>query len=203
MLLSNMKVIKKGESGLKLVVGLGNPGGQYDKTRHNIGFIVIDYLAEKLNIKVDKVKFKSIIGEGFAGTEKMVLAKPQTYMNLSGEAVLDMVQWYKIDPKDILVIYDDMDLPVGKIRLRMQGSAGGHNGMKSIIYLIQTDKFARLRVGIGRPDNQNMESVNFVLGKFSDNEAELMSEAVRKAADAVMKSLEIGVERAMNEVNRE
>ena len=203
MVLSNRKVITKGVNGLKLVVGLGNPGAQYAKTRHNIGFMVIDYLAEQLNIKVDKVKFKSIIGEGLTGAEKVILAKPQTYMNLSGEAVLDMVQWYKLDTKDIIVIYDDMDLPAGKIRLRSQGSAGGHNGMKSIIYLVQTDKFPRLRVGIGRPDNQNIESVNFVLGKFSDCEAESMAQAVKMAADAVLKTFETGVERAMNEVNRE
>lgn len=188
---------------MKLVVGLGNPGVQYAKTRHNIGFMVIDYLAEQLNITVDKVKFKSIIGEGYAGTEKIILAKPQTYMNLSGEAVLDMVQWYKLEPEEIIVIYDDMDLPTGRIRLRSQGSAGGHNGMKSIIYLIQTDKFPRLRVGIGRPDNQNIESANFVLGKFSDSEAELMGPAVKKAAEAVLKTFQTGVERAMNEVNRE
>ncbi len=188
---------------MKLVIGLGNPGAQYAKTRHNIGFMVIDYLAEQLSIKIDKVKFKSLIGEGLNGGEKVILAKPQTYMNLSGEAVLDMVQWYKLDPKDIIIIYDDMDLPTGRIRLRSQGSAGGHNGMKSIIHLIQTDKFPRLRVGIGRPDNQNMESVNFVLGKFNDSEAELITQAVKKAADSVLKSYEIGLERVMNEVNRE
>lgn len=187
---------------MKLIVGLGNPGKQYAKTRHNIGFMVIDYLAEQLGINVDKIKFKSIIGEGHVGSEKVVLAKPQTYMNLSGEAVLDMVQWYKIKPEDILVIYDDMDLPTGKLRLRMQGSAGGHNGMKSIIYLIQTDKFPRLRVGIGKPDN-NMETANFVLGRFADKEAELVSQSVKKSMEAVLKVLETGVERAMNEVNRD
>ncbi len=138
---------------MKLIVGLGNPGRQYADTKHNIGFMVVDYLAGKLGIKVDKIKFKSIIGEGFVGTEKIVLAKPQTYMNLSGEAVLDMVQWYKPEPQDMLVIFDDMDLPLGKLRLRMKGSAGGHNGMKSIIYLVQSDEFPRLRIGIGRPEN--------------------------------------------------
>lgn len=186
---------------VKLIVGLGNPGKQYAATRHNIGFMVIDFLAEKLGIKVDKIKFKSVIGEGFAEMEKIVLAKPQTYMNLSGEALLDMVQWYKLDPNDILVIYDDLDLPVGKLRLRMKGSAGGHNGMKSIIYLIQSDDFPRLRIGIGRPQNENMETVDHVLGKFEEEEAKVMGEAVSKAAEAVMAVLDKGVEKVMNEVN--
>lgn len=186
---------------MKLIVGLGNPGKQYSATRHNVGFLVIDYLAEKLDIKVDKIKFKSVIGEGFAGTEKIVLAKPQTYMNLSGEALLDMVQWYKLNPADILVIYDDLDLPAGKLRLRMKGSAGGHNGMKSIIYLIQSDEFPRLRIGIGRPQNEKIETVNHVLGKFSEEEAKIMAEAVAKAAAAVLTVLDKGVEKAMNDVN--
>jgi len=188
---------------LKLIVGLGNPGKQYADTRHNVGFLVIDYLAEKLGIKVDRVKFKSVIGEGFVGYEKVVLAKPQTYMNLSGEAVIDMVQWYKIGPEDLLVVFDDMDLPLGKLRLRMKGGAGGHNGMKSIIYLIQSEEFPRLRIGIGRPENENVESVDYVLGKFSDEEAKIITEAVKKAADAVLEVLEKGVEKAMNEVNHE
>lgn len=188
---------------MKLIIGLGNPGNQYAKTRHNIGFIIIGHLAEELGIKVDKVKFKSIIGEGFIGTEKVVLAKPQTFMNLSGEAVLDMVQWYKVEPEDILVIYDDMDLPAGRLRLRTQGSAGGHNGMKSIIYLIQSDKFPRLRVGIGRPENRNIETVNFVLGRFGDEEGEVMTQAVKKASEAIVRAIENGVEKTMNEVNRE
>lgn len=186
---------------MKLIVGLGNPGRQYAATRHNVGFMVIDSLAEKLGIKVDKIKFKSVIGEGFAGPEKIVLAKPQTYMNLSGEAVLDMVQWYKVDPADLLVVYDDLDLPAGKLRLRIKGSAGGHNGMKSIIYLVQSDDLPRLRIGIGRPQNENLETVSHVLGKFSQDEAKIMTGAVAKAADAVITILDKGVEKAMNEVN--
>lgn len=193
--------IKERGMAVKLIVGLGNPGKQYAATRHNIGFMVVDYLAEKLGVKVDKIKFKSVIGEGFSGTKKIVLAKPQTYMNLSGEALLDIVQWYKVDPQDLLVIYDDLDLPVGKLRLRMKGSAGGHNGMKSIIYLIQSDDFPRLRIGIGRPQNENIETVNHVLGKFDEEESKIMSEAVAKAAEAVLAVLDKGVEKAMNEVN--
>jgi PTH1 family peptidyl-tRNA hydrolase len=193
--------IKERGMAVKLIVGLGNPGKQYAATRHNIGFMVVDYLAEKLGVKVDKIKFKSVLGEGFAGREKIVLAKPQTYMNLSGEALLDMVQWYKLDPQDILVIYDELDLPVGKLRLRMKGSAGGHNGMKSIIYLLQSDDFPRLRIGIGRPQNEKIETVNHVLGKFDEEEAKIMGDAVVKAAEAVMAVLDKGVEKAMNEVN--
>ena len=193
--------IKERGMAVKLIVGLGNPGKQYAATRHNIGFMVVDYLAEKLGVKVDKIKFKSVLGEGFAGTEKIVLAKPQTYMNLSGQALLDIVQWYKLDPQDLLVIYDDLDLPVGKLRLRMKGSAGGHNGMKSIIYLIQSDDFPRLRIGIGRPLNENIETVNHVLGKFDEEDSKIMGEAVAKAAEAVLAVLDKGVEKAMNEVN--
>lgn len=186
---------------MKLIVGLGNPGQQYARTRHNIGFMVIDYLSEKLGVKVDKIKFKSLIGEGFVGTEKIVLAKPQTYMNLSGEAVLDLIQWYKAEPCDLLVIYDDMDLPLGKLRLRLKGSAGGHNGMKSIIHLIQSDSFPRLRIGIGRPKNDNVESVNHVLGRFGEEEDLIMTGAVKQAGETVVNIIEEGPERAMNFVN--
>lgn len=200
---SNKEGVKERRIGVKLIVGLGNPGRQYAETRHNVGFMAIDYLAGKLGVKVDKIKFKSVVGEGFLGTEKVVLAKPQTYMNLSGEAVLDMVQWYKLDPADILVIYDDMDLPAGKLRLRMKGSAGGHNGMKSIIYLLQSDQFPRLRIGIGRPTNEKMESVDFVLGRFNKEQQELMVDAVKKAGEAALAAIEKGVAKAMNEVNAE
>lgn len=186
---------------MKLIVGLGNPGQKYVRTRHNIGFMVIDYLSEKLGIKVDKIKFKSLIGEGFVGTEKIVLVKPQTYMNLSGEAVLDLIQWYKAEPCDLLVIYDDMDLPLGKLRLRLKGSAGGHNGMKSIIYLIQSDSFPRLRIGIGRPKNDNVVSINHVLGRFGEEDDLIMTGAVRQAGETVVNLIEAGPERAMNFVN--
>jgi PTH1 family peptidyl-tRNA hydrolase len=188
---------------MKLIIGLGNPSRQYAGTRHNAGFMTIDYLAEKLGIKVDRIKFKSLIGEGFAGTEKIVLAKPQTYMNLSGEAVLDMVQWYKTELDDILVIYDEMDLPLGKLRLRLKGSAGGHNGMKSIIYLLQSDEFPRLRIGIGKPPIEEMDSADFVLSKFSEEESKVISDAIKNATEGVLKIIEIGIERAMNEINAE
>jgi len=187
---------------VKLIIGLGNPGSKYASTRHNIGFMIIDYLAGVLGISVDRARFKSLVGEGFKDGEKIILAKPQTYMNLSGEAVLDMVHWYKTDLQDILVIYDDMDLPLGKLRLRIKGSAGGHNGMKSIIYLIQSEDFPRLRIGLGRPENGYLENVDFVLGKFSEAEAKVMTATVKEAAEAVLAVIEKGAEQAMNEVNR-
>ncbi len=188
---------------MRLIVGMGNPGRQYANTRHNVGFMVIDQLAEILDIKTGTMKFRSVIGEGFVYGEKVVLAKPQTYMNLSGEAVLDMIQWYKAVPEDLMVILDDMDLPLGKLRLRKKGGAGGHNGLKSIIHLIQSEEFPRLRIGIGRPENKNIEPVDHVLGKFTVEEARIMDEAIKKAAGAVMSVLEKGVEKAMNEVNVE
>ncbi len=187
---------------MKLIVGLGNPGSKYAATRHNIGFTVIDYLAGALDISIDRAKFKSLVGEGFRDGGKIVLAKPQTYMNLSGEALLDMVNWYKADLQDILVIYDDMDLPLGKLRLRIKGGAGGHNGMKSIIYMLQSEEFPRLRIGLGRPENGHLDNIDFVLGKFTDEEAKIMGETVKKASEAVLAVIAKGAEQAMNEVNR-
>lgn len=183
-----------------LVVGLGNPGKEYAATRHNVGFMVVDLLAGELGIQVEKNKFKALIGEGFVGTEKVILAKPQTYMNLSGESVLDIVNFYKIPPARVVVIVDDLDLPAGKVRLRMKGGSGGHNGLKSIIYQLQTEEFPRLRVGIGKPAPER-QTVGYVLGKFSDEEKELMLEAVRKSVRAVAEIIESGVERAMNRIN--
>ena len=136
---------------MKLIVGLGNPGKQYDKTRHNIGFDVIEKIAEKLNIKLDQAKFKGIYGIGHVEGEKVYLLKPLTYMNLSGESICALMDYFQIDIEDLLVIYDDLDLPVGRIRLRQRGSAGGHNGIKSTIAHVGTQEFNRIRVGINRP----------------------------------------------------
>ncbi|MFZ5639767.1 MAG: aminoacyl-tRNA hydrolase [Bacillota bacterium] len=183
-----------------LVVGLGNPGKEYAATRHNVGFMVVDRFAEEHGIMVEKSKFKSLIGEGHVGTEKIILAKPQTYMNLSGEAVLDIVNFYKIPPENVIVIVDDMDLPAGKVRLRVKGGSGGHNGLKSIIYQLQTEDFPRLRIGIGKPAPER-QAVGFVLGRFSDEEKELTQEAINKAAAAIKEIIKSGAERAMNRVN--
>ncbi|SHJ56616.1 peptidyl-tRNA hydrolase [Dethiosulfatibacter aminovorans DSM 17477] len=182
-----------------LVVGLGNPGKQYAGTRHNIGFEVIDYICSEKDIKLDKMKFNAVYGEYRIKGEKVLLAKPLTYMNRSGIAVLDISRYYKIDPENIIVIYDDIDLAPGKLRIRPNGSAGTHNGMKSIIYQLQTEDFSRIRVGIGR--NKQMDLASFVLQKFSEAEIEQLTDTVKNAALAVDEIIENSVDSAMNKYN--
>lgn len=169
---------------MKLIFGLGNPGGKYEHTKHNIGFIAVDYLARNLGLTFKQTKFKSVYAEGRIGSEKVILVKPQTYMNLSGEAVQPWLDFYKLDGADIVVIYDDMDLAVGKIRLRQKGGSGGHNGMKSIIDLLGTKEFNRIRVGIGRPF-PTQSVVSHVLSQFQKDEVADMEAAVRDVADAI------------------
>ncbi|WP_338450467.1 aminoacyl-tRNA hydrolase [Niallia oryzisoli] len=168
---------------MKLIVGLGNPGKEYDKTRHNIGFEVIDALAERLHISLEQAKFKGIYGSKLVDGEKVYLLKPLTYMNLSGESIRAIMDYFQIETEDLLVIYDDMDLPVGKIRLRQKGSAGGHNGIKSTIAHIGTQEFNRIRIGINRPSN-GMSITDYVLGRFTKEEQELIKGAVEQSADA-------------------
>lgn len=168
---------------MKVIIGLGNPGTKYEGTRHNIGFEVIDYLSTTLNIPLSSSKFNAIYGSGNVQEEKVLLVKPSTYMNLSGEAVKPLMQFYKVDISDIIVIYDDLDLPVGKIRLRTKGSAGGHNGVKSIIQHLGTEQFNRLRIGIDRPP-KGWEVINYVLGRFTEEEQQIMEETVKKASEA-------------------
>lgn len=182
-----------------VVVGLGNPGNKYEGTRHNVGFHTIDLLGEKHGISVNKLKFKALYGEGRISSEKVLLVKPQTYMNLSGESVIDIVNYYKVPTEKIIVIYDDIDLDVGKLRIRKQGSAGTHNGMKSIIYLLQKDEFPRVRIGIGRPDKQNL--ADFVLSRFSREEESLIKEAVTRSVEATTAIITEGIDKAMNKYN--
>jgi PTH1 family peptidyl-tRNA hydrolase len=182
-----------------VVVGLGNPGKQYDGTRHNVGFDTIDYLADRNNISMNKVKYKAVIGEGFIGREKVMLVKPQTYMNLSGRSVREIVNFYKLSIEDLIVIYDDIDTEVGKLRIRKKGSAGTHNGMKSIIYEIQSDQFSRVRIGIGKPQYGNL--ADFVLGKFSKEDRSFINESVKRSAEAVETLISEGIELAMNRYN--
>lgn len=184
---------------MKLIVGLGNPGSEYQSTRHNMGFSAIDYLSQKHNIPVKKSKHQALIGEGTIAGERVVLAKPMTYMNLSGDAVSALARWYKLDPADILVIYDDMDLPAGQMRLRPSGSAGGHNGMKSIILRLNTDRFPRLRIGIGRAEH---DTIDYVLGKLSREEQELQFQLLGTVCDAVRLFIQEGIAPAMNRYNR-
>lgn len=184
---------------MKIIAGLGNPGKEYENTKHNVGFLTIDILAEKYGIKVNKIKFKGLIGEGMIGTEKVILVKPQTYMNLSGQCIREIVAFYKLDIEDLVVIYDDIDLPMGNLRIRKKGSAGTHNGMRSIIYDLQDDGFPRVRVGIG--GERKGDLANYVISGFSGDDRKLIEEAIVKAADAVACLVEDGIDRAMVDYN--
>ena len=186
----------------QLIVGLGNPEPKYEKTRHNIGFEAIDALARSWQIsKSENRKFQGEFGEGRGlHGDKVRLLKPLTYMNLSGQAIRAVTDWYKLPPESVLVIYDDMDLPLGKIRLRLSGSAGGHNGMKSAIAHLGTQNFPRLRIGIGK-SGADKDSISHVLGKFSPQETQLMSEVLQLVVDAVELSLKQGVAKAMSLYN--
>lgn len=188
----------------KLLVGLGNPGQKYNRTRHNVGFEVIDYLAKHWAVKLSENKrFHGDVGEvRRAPEERLVLLKPTTYMNRSGQSVRAVLDWYKFSVSDVLVIYDDMDLPVGKLRLRLSGSAGGHNGMKSIISHLGTQNFPRLRLGISRANQSNGEQVvGHVLGKFAPDERKIVDAAIDFASEAVEFSLRKGIEQCMNLYN--
>ncbi|AEV67065.1 peptidyl-tRNA hydrolase [Acetivibrio clariflavus DSM 19732] len=185
---------------LSVVIGLGNPGPRYENTRHNVGFDTIDRLSKKHNIAVTKVKYKAVIGDGNIGGHRVLLVKPQTFMNLSGESVREIIEWYKVPVKNIIIIYDDIDLPVGKIRIRPKGSAGTHNGMRSVIYQIQSEDFPRIRIGIDKPP-QGWELADFVLSKFSADERKSVEEAIENAADAVEVILNSGIDKAMNRYN--
>jgi peptidyl-tRNA hydrolase, PTH1 family len=189
----------------QLIVGLGNPGAKYDRTRHNIGFDVIDWLARQWQIQLtEQRKFQGIFGEGPGIGGKIRLLKPQTYMNLSGQSMRAVVDWYKLSPEAVLVIYDDMDLPVGKLRLRQSGSAGGHNGMKSAIAHLGTQNFPRLRIGIGSPKDpvqSNGEVVSHVLGRFSPAETKVIAEVLQLATEAIELGLRQGIPKAMSLYN--
>ncbi|MFH7025419.1 MAG: aminoacyl-tRNA hydrolase [Heteroscytonema crispum UTEX LB 1556] len=190
----------------QLIVGLGNPEPKYDQTRHNIGFAAVDALAHSWGISiVENRKFQGEFGEGMArGGNKIRLLKPLTYMNRSGQAIQAVTSWYKLPPESVLVIYDDMDLPIGKTRLRLSGSAGGHNGMKSAIAHLGTQDFPRLRIGIGKPKgavNDDSGTVSHVLGRFSAAENQLMSLVLQFVVECVELSIKQGVEKAMNTCN--
>ena len=182
-----------------IIIGLGNPGRRYENTRHNLGFITVDLLARENGIKVNKIKHKALVGEGTAFGSRVMLVKPQTYMNLSGESVREVIEYYKPDMEKLIIIYDDIDLPAGQLRIRKKGSAGTHNGMKSIIYDIQTDQFPRIRIGIG---NDRKKSLVFhVIGGFRKEEKEIMENAVTRAAKAVETIIRSGIDAAMAEYN--
>lgn len=184
-----------------LIVGLGNPGEKYAHTRHNMGFLTVDLLAEQEGQKLNKLKFKSAFNIfPFAGQRCLVM-KPQTYMNLSGEAVREAVQFYKIPPERVLVIYDDVSLPVGKLRVRPTGSAGGHNGIKNIIAHLGTQDFPRIKIGTGAPAGGGAEMIDWVIGVPSRAEREILVESFRRAIDAAACIIQNGCQKAMNDYN--
>ena len=167
-----------------IIAGLGNPTREYEKTRHNVGFDTIDVLADKLNTSVDEKKFKGLYGKGIIAGEKVILLKPQTFMNLSGESVREAADFYKVDPEHIIVIYDDISLDVGQLRIRKKGSAGGHNGIKNIIAHLGTQEFPRIKVGVGDKPPR-MDLADYVLSRFSKEDREKMEQAFKDAAEAV------------------
>ncbi len=181
-----------------LIVGLGNPGKEYDRTRHNIGFEIIDYISDKYNIDINRIKFKGAYGEGFINNKKVILLKPQTFMNLSGDSIREIMNFYKLSEDEVVVIYDDISLEIGKIRIREKGSAGGHNGIKSIISNLGSDKFPRVKVGVGAPAH---DLVSHVLGKFSVDEWSHMEKVMPVVCESVEEMLKSDVKSAMNKYN--
>lgn len=184
-----------------LIAGLGNPGEKYTATRHNMGFSAIDYISQKNNIEVKKLKHKALLGEGMIAGEKVILAKPQTFMNLSGESIREIVNWHKIENDKIIILYDDISLPVGTLRIREKGSAGGHNGIKSIILNLNSDVFGRIKIGVG--DKKDDDLIGHVLGKISKDEAEILFKVLERANDAVIEMIKNDAKSAMNKYNGE
>ena len=184
-----------------LIIGLGNPESDYSKTRHNMGFNVINEISEKFDIKVNKTKFKSVYGTGIISGEKVILVKPQTYMNLSGEAVQEFVNFYKVENDKILIIYDDIDTQPSKIRIRKTGGPGTHNGMKSVVSCLNSENFPRIRVGIGMPEFKG-DLINYVIGHIQDSEYEELQKGVKLAAQAVESIVKIGIDKTMNLYNK-
>ena len=185
-----------------IVVGLGNPEKKYEHTRHNVGFDVLQVLSQKLDIPLNKLRCKALMGEGRIGGERVVLAAPQTYMNLSGQSVVELLRWYKADAKHLIVVYDDVDLPQGRLRVRAGGSAGTHNGMRNIVYLTGRDDFPRVRIGIGKPE-PGRDLAAYVLGKYPPEARQAMFDAFLRAADAVQAIVTDGAEAAMARFNGE
>lgn len=183
-----------------LIVGLGNPEEEYSHTRHNMGFDVINKLAEKHNIKIEKNKFESLYGNGIIEGEKVILVKPQAYMNNSGEAVKPFADFYKIEPQNIIIIYDDIDILTGITKIRLKGGPGTHNGMKSVVHELGTTEFPRIRVGTGNGE-KIQDLISYVIGKVSKEEYEKLEEGVNKGVVAVEEILKIGIEKAMSKLN--
>ena len=183
-----------------LIVGLGNPEEEYSHTRHNMGFDTVNKLAKQYEIEINKKKFKGVYGTGNIEGEKVIILKPQTYMNLSGESIKEAIDFYKIEGKNIIIIYDDIDIKPGIIKVRKTGGPGTHNGMKSVIQNIQMKEFPRVRVGIGMPEHKN-DLINYVIGKIPKEEIEILDKSTTKAKEAVIEIIKNGINRAMNKFN--
>lgn len=184
-----------------LIAGLGNPDKKYDRTRHNIGFDAIDVIANAYNIDVKKIKFKAVIGDGYIGSEKVILAKPQTYMNNSGESIRDICEFYKIEPENVIIFHDDVSLPVGRVRIREKGRDGGHNGLKSIIYHLISDEFTRVKIGVGSPNNPDYDLADYVLGKFTPDDIEKILPLLKITPEIAEGIVKNGAQWAMNKYN--
>ena len=184
-----------------MVVGLGNPDKKYERTRHNTGFIALDYIADKRNFKINRLKFKSLVGEATVGSHKVLFLKPSTYMNNSGQAVVEAMNFYKLKPQQVIIIFDDISLDVGKMRIRSKGSDGGQKGMRSIIYLSGSDEFPRIKIGIGQKPNPNWELADWVLSKFSDSELKDIEKMADNANNALELIMDNNISKAMNLYN--
>ena len=184
-----------------LIIGLGNPGREYKFTRHNIGFLTIDELSNRLSIKITHVRNKAVIGSGLYNQSKITLAKPQTFMNLSGQSVVSLIKFYKLPVDHTLIIHDDLDLPFGTLRMRPSGSAGGQKGILSVIQMLGSDQIPRLRMGIGRPTGR-MDPVNYVLQRFSTQEEDILDEVIERACEACLSFIDHGIEQTMSRFNQ-
>ncbi len=184
-----------------IIAGLGNPDRKYENTRHNSGFIMLDYIADKLSVKINRVKFKSTVGEARINNHRVLLMKPSTYMNNSGQAIVEAMNFYKIPPENVVVLLDDINLDVGKMRIRSKGSDGGQNGMKNIIYLSGSDKFPRIKIGIGKKPNPEYDLAAWVLSKFTKDELKKLEKVAENCYDAVGLILDRNIQEAMNRYN--
>lgn len=184
-----------------LIAGLGNPDKKYDMTRHNIGFDCVDMIASDNGSDIKKLKHKALTETIYIGSEKVILAKPQTYMNLSGESIRDIAEFYKIEPENVIIICDDISIPLGKIRIRPKGTDGGHNGLKSIIYQLQSDKFTRIRVGVGAPQHKDYDLADYVLGRFSPDEIKVLTPILKSMNEIVSCIIRNSCQDAMNKFN--
>lgn len=187
---------------MKIIAGLGNPGSKYEDTRHNIGFMTLDSLAKKLGIKVNKIKFQGLVGEGRLGKERVVLVKPQTYMNNSGQCIGEICRFYKVDPQDLIVIVDDIDIEFASLKIKKKGSAGTHNGLKSVIAHLHSQNFPRIKIGVGEK-GVDEDLANFVLSTFRKKDQKHIDQAIDAGAEAVITAVEEGIEQAMNRYNNQ